>query len=87
MHRISISNAAIGITYMKGRGGYTGVEKDIIYCVISRLELAKLKQLVKTVDPTAFIAIETVHEVEGVKIKEKRAKRSFTKKLLRKLKK
>lgn len=77
----------IGVTYIKGRGGYTGEDKDIIYCVISRLELAKLKQLVKTVDPTAFIAIESVHEVEGVKIKEKRAKRSFTKKLLRKLKK
>lgn len=77
----------IGVTYLKGRGGYTGEDKDIIYCVISRLELAKLKQLVKTVDPTAFIAIESVHEVEGVKIKEKRAKRSFTKKLLHKLKK
>lgn len=74
-----IKQLDIGITYMKGRGGYTGEEKDIIYCVISRLELAKLKELVKSIDQTAFIAVETVHEVEGVRIKEKNAKRSFVK--------
>lgn len=67
----------IGVTYIKGRGGYTGEEKDIIYCVISRLEMAKLKELVKTIDPAAFIAVETVHEVEGVRIKEKKARKSF----------
>lgn len=69
----------IGITYIKGRGGYTGEEKDIIYCVISRLELAKLKELVKSIDQTAFIAVESVHEVEGVRIQEKKAKRSMGK--------
>lgn len=69
----------IGITYLSGRGGYTGEEKNIIYCVVSRLELAKLKELIKLIDPTAFIAVESVHEVEGVRIKEKKAKRSFSK--------
>lgn len=65
----------IGVTYIKGRGGYTNVDKEIIYCVISRLEITKLKELVKTIDKSAFIAVETVHEVEGVKIRERRAKR------------
>lgn len=69
----------IGITYIKGRGGYTGVEKDIIYCVVSRLEIAKLKEVIKAVDPMAFLAVESVHEVEGVRIKEKKAKKNFTK--------
>lgn len=69
----------IGVTYMKGRGGYTGIEKDIIYCVVSRLEMAKLKEVIKTVDPMAFLAVESVHEVEGVRIKEKKAKKNFTK--------
>jgi len=64
-----IKKLDIGVTYIKGRGGYTGVEKDIIYCVISRLELTKLKELVKSIDKTAFIAVENVHEVEGVRIK------------------
>lgn len=76
-----IQKLDIGITYMKGRGGYTGEEKDIIYCVISRLELAKLKELVKSIDPSSFLAVESVHEVEGIQIKAKKAKRNFTKSL------
>lgn len=70
-----IKKLNVGVTYIKGKGGYTGVDKKIIYCVISRLEIAKLKDLIKTIDPTAFLAIEDVHEVEGVQIKKKRAKR------------
>lgn len=82
-----IKKLDIGVTYMKGRGGYTGIEKDIIYCVVSRLELVKLKELVKSIDSTAFIAVESVHEVEGVRIKEKKAKKSYTKTLMRLMKK
>lgn len=74
-----IKNLDISVTYMKGRGGYTGEDRDIIYCVISRLELVKLKELVKEIDPSAFIAVENVHEVEGVQIKRKRARKNFTK--------
>lgn len=65
-----INNLDISITYMKGRGGFSGVEKDIIYCVISRLELTKLKELVKDIDKTAFLAVENVHEVEGTRVNE-----------------
>lgn len=66
-----IKKLDIGVTYIKGRGGYTGVEKDIIYCVISRLELTQLKELVKSIDQTAFLAVENVHEVEGVRLNER----------------
>lgn len=76
-----IEKLDIGVTYIKGRGGYSGEEKDIIYCVISRLELAKLKELVKSIDHAAFIAVETVHEVESVRIKEKKSSKSFAKSL------
>lgn len=74
-----IKRLDVGVTYIKGRGGYTGVEKDIIYCVISRLELAKLKDLIKEIDPCAFLAVESVHEVEGIRIKEKKSKKNYTK--------
>ncbi len=55
----------IGVTYLKGVGAYSGKEKTVIYCVISRLELAKLKQIIKEIDPRAFIAIVDVHEAYG----------------------
>lgn len=65
-----MKNFDISVTYIKARGGYSGAEKKIIFCVINRLEIAKLKQLVKTVDNSAFITIENVHEVDGGRVKK-----------------
>lgn len=76
-----IKKLDVGVTYIKGRGGYTGADKEIIYCVISRLEIAKLKELINSIDHSAFLAIEDVHEVDGVRIKEKRRKRAKKMKL------
>lgn len=70
-----IKKLDVGVTYIIGKGGYTGDEKKIIYCVISRLEMAKLKELIKSIDKTAFLAVENVHEVEGVRIMQKRRRR------------
>lgn len=66
-----IEKLDVSVTYIKGRGGYSGMDKTLIYCVISRLELSKLKELVKSIDPTAFLAVEDVHEVEGKRFKKK----------------
>ncbi len=60
-----IDRFEISVTYLKGIGGYSKTEKTIIYCVISRLELAKLKEVVKEFDPKAFISIVDVHEAYG----------------------
>ena len=60
----------VSVTYIKARGGYSGAEKKIIFCVINRLEIAKLKQLVKSLDNSAFITIENVHEVDGGRVKK-----------------
>ncbi len=67
-----IDNMGVSVTYIDAEGGYSGAKKRIVYCVISRLEVIKLKNIAKEVDPTAFIAIENVHEVEGVRIKKKK---------------
>ena len=60
----------VSVTYLKARGGYSGAEKKIIFCVINRMEIARLKQLVKSVDESAFITIENVHEVDGGRVKK-----------------
>jgi Uncharacterized conserved protein len=52
-------------TLLQARGGYSGDETQVIYCVVSRLELAKLKGIVQTIDAKAFIAIEHVSDVMG----------------------
>ena len=61
-----------GVTFLDGKGAYTGEYKKIIYCVITRLEIAKLKEIVHEIDPKAFIAITSAHEVEGGQVKKKR---------------
>jgi len=61
-----------GVTYIQGQGAYSGEDKKIIFCVVSRLELANLKNHVLDIDPAAFIAIENVHEVEGGLVKKQK---------------
>lgn len=61
----------VSVTYIRSKGGYSGLDNVLTFCVVSRLELAKLKQLVKDIDPKAFLVIENVHEVEGVRVKKK----------------
>ena len=42
----------------------------MIYCVITKLEIQKIKEIVNAIDPYAFIAIENVHDVEGKRYKK-----------------
>lgn len=62
----------VSVTYIDAEGGYSGVQKRIVYCVISRLQVQKLKEIAKNIDPRVFIAIENVYEVEGVRIKKRK---------------
>lgn len=49
-----------GITYLNGRGAYSGAETNVIYVVLSRLEIAKLKNIVNGFDEDALITIASV---------------------------
>jgi uncharacterized membrane-anchored protein YitT (DUF2179 family) len=60
-----------GVTYLAGEGAYTGDSKRVIFCVITRLEEAKLKSIVLELDPSAFLAIGTIHDVRGGRFKKK----------------
>lgn len=53
----------LGLTFIKGKGGYSGEDRDILFIIVERLDLALLKELVLREDPTAFVAIENLHEV------------------------
>lgn len=54
-----------GATYLRGEGAFTHEEKQVLICVISRLELAELKQAVLSVDPQAFLTVLNTEEVVG----------------------
>jgi uncharacterized membrane-anchored protein YitT (DUF2179 family) len=54
-----------GVTILAGTGGYTSTERPVLYCVITRSEVNQLKQLVKEIDPKAFMVIGVAHEALG----------------------
>ncbi|MCD9022678.1 YitT family protein [Cohnella silvisoli] len=60
-----------GITLLHGEGGYAGDQKKVIFCVITRLEEAKLKSIVNEYDPGAFLAVGNIHDVKGGRFKKK----------------
>ena len=60
----------VSVTYFKTLGGYSRESKILTYCVVSRLEVSKVKEIAKSIDPKAFLVIEAVHEVEGVRVKK-----------------
>jgi uncharacterized membrane-anchored protein YitT (DUF2179 family) len=54
-----------GVTVLEGTGAYTGANRPVLYCVISRAEVAALKAIVHEVDPRAFMVIGVAHEALG----------------------
>ncbi len=54
-----------GVTVLEGTGAYTGAERPVLYCVITRAEVAALKGIVHEVDPKAFMVIGVAHEALG----------------------
>ena len=66
--QILVEDLEIGVTYLTGKGGYSGQEKTIIYCVVSRLEMAKMKEVIKETDPKAFMSVGEVNEAYGMRL-------------------
>jgi uncharacterized membrane-anchored protein YitT (DUF2179 family) len=63
-----------GVTVYHGRGGIgtsgePGESQEILYCVVTRLEIGAVKSAVKSIDPAAFITTHTLNDVEGGLIK------------------
>lgn len=69
--KVLVEDLEIGITYLYGKGGYSGIDKTVIYCVVSRLEMSKLKEVVRRIDPSAFLSVVDVHEVYGTRMKKR----------------
>ncbi|MGN1049852.1 MAG: YitT family protein [Selenomonadaceae bacterium] len=60
-----------GVTYLNGEGAYTGNPKKVIYCVVTRLEVDKLKEIAYEKDENAFVTINPVQEIIGGRFKKR----------------
>jgi uncharacterized membrane-anchored protein YitT (DUF2179 family) len=54
-----------GVTIYAGFGGLSRVEQDILYCVVTRLEIGRVKAIVREFDESAFIVFHPLSAVEG----------------------
>lgn len=54
-----------GVTYLQGRGGYTGQSREMLLCVVDTSEVTQLKELIVQHDSKAFIIVNDAHEVFG----------------------
>jgi uncharacterized membrane-anchored protein YitT (DUF2179 family) len=64
-----------GVTVYKGHGGMgskgiTNEEQEILYCVVTRLEIGSIKNVVREIDRTAFMTTHSVSDVEGGLVKK-----------------
>ncbi len=66
-----MKNLDKSVTYLSAEGGYSGAKSKMVYCVITKIEIPKIKDIVSEIDSSAFIAIENVHEVDGKRYRKK----------------
>jgi uncharacterized membrane-anchored protein YitT (DUF2179 family) len=58
-----------GVTIFKGYGGMRGTEQDILYCVVTRLEIGKVRAIVRDLDAGAFVVFHPLAGAEGGMVK------------------
>lgn len=68
--QVLIKEQRRSVTIYKGQGGLSNEEKDILYCVVTRLEVGSVKTVVKQFDAHAFIIVQAVSDAEGGIIKK-----------------
>jgi uncharacterized membrane-anchored protein YitT (DUF2179 family) len=59
-----------GVTVYKGRGGLSDAEQDILFCVVTRLEIGRVKSVAREIDEAAFIVVHPLADAEGGVIKK-----------------
>ncbi|WP_350299352.1 YitT family protein [Peribacillus frigoritolerans] len=54
-----------GVTVLRGYGSFTRNDREVLYCVVGKNELVRLKNAITSVDPHAFVSVSEVHDVLG----------------------
>ena len=57
-----------GVTILSGQGAYSGRDEKVLYTVVNFRELSRVKQLIRQIDPKAFVVVSDTLEVMGRRI-------------------
>ena len=61
-----------GVSVLRGYGGMSGEDQRVLYCVVTRLEVGRIKQIVKEHDAAAFVVYHPLSDVDGGVVKRTR---------------
>ncbi len=61
-----------GVSVLRGYGGLSGDEQEVLYCVVTRLEVGRVKAIVRTHDQSAFVVYHALADVDGGVVKRPR---------------
>lgn len=65
IRQVIVRDLERGVTVYKGRGGMTNEEQDILFCVVTRLEIGRIKTAAHEIDPSAFIVVQPLADADG----------------------
>lgn len=54
-----------GVTVLRGYGSFSKTDREVLYCVVGKNEIVRLKNAITSVDPHAFVSVSVVHDVLG----------------------
>ena len=60
-----------GVTMYRARGGMRGDERDVLYCVVTRLEIGRVNTIVREADERAFVVIQPLADVQGGTVRKR----------------
>ena len=65
-----LSELDIGVTYLQGKGAYSGAEKQVLLCAMRKALFPKVRQIVQQEDPDAFMIVSSATEIFGEGFKD-----------------
>jgi len=60
-----------GVTVYRARGGHSGDEREILYCVVTRLEIGRVRTIIREVDERAFVIVHPLADVQGGTVRKR----------------
>ena len=60
-----LKNLEAGVTYLQGKGGFTGKDKEIVFCAVHGPQGPQVEEIVKEEDPSAFMIVTSASEIYG----------------------
>ena len=60
-----------GVTVYRARGGHSGDEREVLFCVVTRLEIGRVRTIIREVDERAFVVVHPLADVQGGTVRKR----------------